>query len=52
MALVHPGKPHAISFDRGARIEKPMHPAIGLLAGFAILIAVALSVHFLFGLIL
>ena len=51
MALVHPGKPRAISFERGARVSKPMHPAIGLLCGFGILVAVATIVHLIFDLI-
>ena len=48
MALVHPGKPRAISIERGARVSKPLHPAIGLLFGFAILVGVATGVHLLF----
>ena len=51
MALVHPGKPRALSFDRGARASQPMHPAVGLLVGFAILVGVATGVHMLFGLL-
>ncbi|WP_292041664.1 MULTISPECIES: hypothetical protein [unclassified Brevundimonas] len=49
MALVHPGKPRALSFERGARVSKPLHPAVGLLCGFAILVGVATAVHFVFG---
>lgn len=51
MALVHPGRPRAVAYDRGVRVSRPMHPAIGLLVGFAILIGVASSVHMLFSLI-
>lgn len=50
MALVHPGKPRALTYERSARVSKPMHPAFGLLMGFALLLFVALGVHFLFGL--
>ncbi|MHC3127219.1 hypothetical protein OB03_07915 [Brevundimonas sp. GN22] len=50
MALVHPGKPRALAYERSARVSKPMHPAFGLLMGFALLLFVALGVHFLFGL--
>ena len=51
MALVHPGRPRAVAFNRGAKVSKPMHPAIGLLFGFAILVGVATGVHMLFSLL-
>lgn len=52
MALVHPGRTRALSYDRRASAAKPLHPAVGLLAGFAILIGVAMLVHTVFGLLL
>ncbi len=45
MALVHPGRPSA----RPPRGE--LHPAIALLAGFGLMIAIATGVHMLFGLL-
>lgn len=48
MALVHPGRPRALSYERGTKASRPLHPAVGLLAGFALLVAVALGVHMLF----
>lgn len=44
MALVHPGRPKSIAPKR------ELHPALCLLSGFAVLVAVAMVVHFLFGL--
>ena len=44
MALVHPGKVPP------ARSERELHPAIGLLAGFGLIILAATAVHLLFGL--
>lgn len=51
MALVHPGKPRSLSYERAPRVSKPLHPAVGLLFGFALLVGVATAVHFLFELI-
>lgn len=51
MALVHPGRPRALSYGQSARASKPLHPAIGLLCGFAILVGVATGVHVLFGIL-
>lgn len=48
MALVHPGRSRGASFSRSENVRKEMHPAVGLFCGFALLIAVALSVHFIF----
>ncbi|HUH10862.1 MAG TPA: hypothetical protein VLZ51_06850 [Brevundimonas sp.] len=43
MALVHPGKVPP------ARSEREIHPAIGLLGGFALIALAATAVHILFG---
>ena len=48
MALVHPGKPRAVTFSRSEKLNKELHPAVGLLFGFAILVSVALAVHTVF----
>ncbi len=48
MALVHPGKSREVSFSRSEKVRKELHPAVGLLCGFALLIGVALSVHMIF----
>lgn len=48
MALVHPGKPRAASFARKAKVQKEMHPAMGLLFGIVILLTVAFTVHNIF----
>ena len=48
MALVHPGKPRAVSFSRDTSVRKELHPAVGLLMGFGILVGVAFAVHFVF----
>lgn len=48
MALVHLGKPRAISFSRSEKASKELHPAIGLLCGFVILVTVAMAVHTVF----
>ena len=45
MALVHPGKVPP------ARSEREVHPAICLLAGFALIALMATGVHILFGFI-
>ncbi|NIJ27878.1 hypothetical protein FHS64_002664 [Brevundimonas terrae] len=48
MALVHPGRSRGTSFSRNENVRKEMHPAVGLLCGFAVLLGVALSVHLIF----
>ncbi|WP_312135636.1 hypothetical protein [Brevundimonas sp.] len=48
MALVHPAKSRGVSFSRNQNVRKEMHPAVGLLCGFALLLGVALSVHMIF----
>lgn len=44
MALVHPGKVSPV------RVEREIHPAICLLAGFGVITLMAAGVHLLFGL--
>lgn len=44
MALVHPGKVSPI------RVEREIHPAVCLAAGFGIITLMATGVHLLFGL--
>lgn len=45
MALVHPGKVPSV------RDKRDVHPAICLLAGFALIALLATGVHILFGLL-
>jgi hypothetical protein len=45
MALVHPSR------SRPLGTKRELHPAIGLMAGFGILVLVATVVHLLFSLI-
>lgn len=52
MALVHPGRPRSVSFSRNASVRKELHPAIGLLMGFGILVGVAMAVHFVFHIVI
>ncbi|WEK57125.1 MAG: hypothetical protein P0Y52_11310 [Candidatus Brevundimonas phytovorans] len=45
MALVHPGKVPSV------RVEREIHPAICLLAGFGVITLLASGVHLLFALL-
>jgi len=51
MALVHPGKPRAITFAHKAKVQKEMHPALGLLCASAILSAICYTVHIIYNFI-
>lgn len=48
MALIHPGKSRGMSLSRKQSVQKELHPAIGLLCGFTILVSVAMLVHAVF----